>query len=180
MPLVETISQDHRAIEQLLSELGDTPASQPAARVERFSRLQALLQAHSRAEEEVVYRRLHAHSADEERVLEAYEEHHVADILLQELASACPGGRGWAVKVKVLEELLRQHIKQEEMSLYPLIPAAFDESAVALMEDEFIVLKHEDIEHALGPLRRAMPAFAGRASINAQAAAGRYPRRRER
>ena len=179
MPVVELLAKDHRAIEHLLTALGETSGREPDLRVQRFTHLQALLQAHARAEEEVVYRRLHASRPDEEEVLEAFEEHHVADILLQELASACPGGAGWAAKVKVLEEMLRLHIREEELQLFALLKTNFDAEELAHMGREFRALKHERIEALLGPIRRATPAFAGRASITAQAAAGRYLRRGE-
>jgi hemerythrin superfamily protein len=179
MPILDALAKDHRALELLLDQIKATPSTEPADRVERFTQLQALLQGHSRAEEEVVYRRLQQRSPEEEKLLEAYEEHHVVDLLLQELASACPGGVAWSAKTRVLEELLRHHIREEEIALFPLISGAFDEAAQAEMEQQFRVLKHEKLEAFLAPLRRATPAFAGRAAVNVQAAAGRYARRGE-
>ncbi|HZP12378.1 MAG TPA: hemerythrin domain-containing protein [Nevskiaceae bacterium] len=179
MAILETLARDHRTLEEILSELAATTTAEAARRTEIFTRLQSLLQAHSRAEEEVVYRRLHAKLPDEALPLEAYEEHHVADILLQELASACPGGVGWTAKVMVLGELLRHHIKEEEVDLFALVRENFDDAEQARMDEEFRMLKHEPVEALLAPLRRATPAFAGRASITAQAAAGRLARRGE-
>lgn len=179
MSIVDLLARDHRALEEELVALAATSGRQPQERVERFTRLQALLLSHARAEEEVVYRRLRRASPDEEKTLEAFEEHRVADILLQELASACPGGAGWAAKLKVLEEVLRLHIKEEELNLFPLLQESFDETIRELMSREFRALKHEDLETFLAPLRRAMPAIVGRAAVGAQAAAGRYLRRGE-
>ena len=179
MPIIETLAQDHRALEKALTGLGGTTGRDGKVRLAQFTRFQALLQSHSRAEEEVVYRRLREKQPDEEKTLEAFEEHHVADILLQELASACPGGKSWAAKLRVLEELVRHHIKEEELHLFPLIEEQLSEPARALMDEDFRALKHERIEELLGPIRRATPAFAGRASITAQVAAGRYLRRGE-
>lgn len=179
MSIIDTLAKDHRALEQALTGLGGTTGRDGKVRLAQFTKLQALLQAHARAEEEVVYRRLREALPDEEITLEAFEEHHVADILLQELASACPGGKGWAAKLKVLEEVVRMHIKEEELKMFPLIQENLSEPAQALMAQDFELLKHERIEELLGPIRRATPAFAGRASITAQAAAGRYLRRGE-
>lgn len=175
----DLLAKDHRALERLLADLASLPSSEPSQRTQAFARLQALLQAHSRAEEEVVYRRLQQHAPDEPEPLEAFEEHHIADVLLQELASDCPGGAGWSAKVRVLEEVLRHHIKDEELQLFPLVEQYFDAAAQATLGREFRALKHEKLEALLGPLRRATPAFAGRATIYAQAAAGRYVRRGE-
>jgi hemerythrin-like domain-containing protein len=179
MTILDSLARDHRALERMLTDLAATPSSDGAHRIAVFSRLQALLQSHARAEEEVVYRRLQQTLPDEVKTLEAFEEHHVADLLLQELASACPGGPGWTAKTRVFEELLRHHIKEEELDLFALIRANFDEAAQAQMAAEFQALKHERVEALLAPIRRATPAFAGRATIYAQAAAGRFVRRGE-
>ena len=179
MSILDSLARDHRAIERLLTELGETASREGNQRVAVFSRLQALVQAHSRAEEEVVYRRLRRRLPEEEKVLEAFEEHHVGDLLLLELASAVPGGPGWAAKLKVLEELQRLHIKEEELDLFALVREHLDDAEQARMEREFRALKHEGLEALLGPLRRATPAFAGRATVGAQAAAGRFVRRGE-
>lgn len=177
MPILETLARDHRSLEEILSELAATSTQEAERRTEIFTRLQSLLQAHSRAEEEVVYRRVHARLKDEILPLEAYEEHRVADILLQELASACPGGVGWTAKVLVLGELVRHHIKEEELDMFALIRENFDLAEQNRMEDEFRMLKHEQLETLLAPLRRATPAVVGRATITAQAVAGRLARR---
>lgn len=178
MPIVELLAKDHRALEKNLTALTATASTEPEQRIELFSKMQTLLQAHARAEEEVVYRRLRERTPDEPKTFEAFEEHHLIDILLQELASDCPGGRGWAAKARVFEELLRHHIKEEELALFPMLEG-LDKPQRELMGKEFKLLKHERVEALLARLRRATPAFAGRAAITAQAAAGRYLRRGE-
>lgn len=179
MPILEALAKDHRTIEEHLQELAAIPSTEGDRRIERFGQLQALLQAHARAEEEVVYRRLRQRIPDEPKLAEAYEEHHVADILLQELASGCPGGPGWVAKARVLEELVRHHVKEEELTLFKLIDEQFAESEQLRLGDEFHLLKHERLEQILGPIRRATPAIVGRATVTAQAAAGRLVRRGE-
>jgi hemerythrin superfamily protein len=179
MSILDTLSQEHRRFETLLSDLTATSGSDGALRLKLFDELQSRLIAHSRAEEEVVYRVLRARCPDEERVLEGYEEHHIADVLLQELAAACPGGRGWAAKTRVFEEVLRHHIKEEETDLFPLVSEHCGESELWTMRAEYRAVQHSGLEAAMGPLRRALPAFAGRALVDVQAMAGRYTRRGE-
>lgn len=179
MAILDTLAREHRDIEKIIARLADLPSTKPELRLKTFSRFQTLLQAHARAEEEVVYRRLKQRGADEQKTLEAYEEHHIADILLQELASACPGGHAWAAKVKVLEELLRHHIKEEELNLFPLVEESFEPATRERMDREFAAVRHERLETLLGPFRRLTPAFAGRAVISVQAMSGRLLRRAE-
>jgi len=177
--ITDALATDHRQIEALIQELRGTPSHEARQRIAVFTRLQALLQAHSRAEEEVVYRPLRARVPDDEAPQAAYQEHHVTDVLLQELASGCPGGSGWTAKLRVLEELLAHHIKEEETTSFALIDEHFSAQEQVTMAEEFRALKHEPVEKMLAPLRRAAPAFAGRASVGVQAAAGRYLRRGE-
>jgi hypothetical protein len=177
--IIESLAHDHRVLEATLTELSATPSSEAAHRSDLFGRIQGLLQAHARAEEVVVYAPLRRMMPSEIKTLEAYEEHHIADLMLQELGADCPGGKGWTAKVRVFEEVLRHHIKEEELHLFALLTSEFDEAALTEMEDDFQTIKHEGLELMLGPVRRATPAFIGRALVSAQARAGRYARQGE-
>jgi iron-sulfur cluster repair protein YtfE (RIC family) len=179
MKATDLLKKQHRQVEKLFKEVEKT--EDPKQRRKLMEQIAADLKMHTQIEEEIFYPAVRevGTAKAEEMIDEAFEEHHVVDLLLQELAAACPGGRGWAAKVRVLEEMLRLHVKQEELDLFPLAQAHLDADALALMAREFRALKHERIESLLGPLRRATPAFAGRATVHAQATAGRLVRRGE-
>lgn len=179
MSILDTLAHDHRTLQTMFESLASLASSAADGRRQQFKELQSLLQAHARAEEEVVYRPLRVRLPQEVKVLEAYEEHHIADLLLQELASDCPGGPGWNAKIRVLNELVSHHIKQEELILFALVHEHCSASEMSAMGRDFDGIKHERIESLLGPMRMATPAFAGRAIVTAQAAAGRYARRGE-
>lgn len=179
MLIVKALARDHRKLEQLMDELAQVPSSEPHRRFEVLGQLQSLLQAHSRAEEEVVYRVLRKKLPEDPEPMQAYEQHHVADLLLQELVSSAPGQAQWSAKARVLDESVRQHIKHEEVTSFALLDEHFDKAAQAAMSKDFLAVKHEALESLLGPLRRAMPAFAGRALLPAQVMAGRLMRRGE-
>jgi hemerythrin-like domain-containing protein len=179
MPIIETLARDHRNLEEHLDALAALRSTERQERTRLFSRVQALLIAHARAEEEVVYRPLRARLPDEVKLYEAYEEHHITDVLLQELAADCPGDEGWSARTRVLNELVRHHIKEEELHLFALIEQELGEQDRERMDEEFRAVKHERAEALLGPLRQATPAFLGRAVIEAQASGGRWMRRGE-
>lgn len=63
--------------------------------------------------------------------------------------------------------------------LFPLIQSACDDVERESMDAAFRAVRHQALEAAIGPLRLAMPAFAGRALVDLQAIAGRYARRGE-
>lgn len=179
MPIIETLASDHRQLEQHLDALAALRSTEPEQRIRLFRRVQALLISHARAEEEVVYRPLRVLHPDEVKLYEAYEEHHIADVLLQELAADCPGDEGWSARTRVLSEMVRHHIKEEELHLFALIEQSVDPAERERMDDEFRMVKHEGAEILLGTLRQATPAFLGRAAIEAQASGGRWLRRGE-
>jgi hemerythrin-like domain-containing protein len=60
-------------------------------------------------------------------VKEALQEHHIADVLLRELADTRPEGDTFGAKMKVLQEGIEHHIEEEEGELFPqarrIIPA---------------------------------------------------------
>ena len=179
MPIIETLARDHRHLEEHLDALAALRSTEREKREHLFVRVQALLISHARAEEEVVYRRLRARLPDEVKLHEAYEEHRLSDVLLQELAADCPGDEGWSAKARVLSELVRHHIKEEELQIFALIEQNVGAPEQEQMDAEFGAVKHEGIEAMLGPFRQATPAFIARAAIDAQASSGRWMRRGE-
>ena len=50
----------------------------------------------------------------EDDILESYQEHHVVDVLLQELAALRPDDEAFEPKFTVLMENVRHHVKEEE------------------------------------------------------------------
>jgi hypothetical protein len=59
-------------------------------------------------------------------VLEGYEEHHVADVLLDELLDVPPDTDLWKAKVKVLKENVEHHMDEEEDELFKGARAVLD------------------------------------------------------
>ena len=60
----------------------------------------------------------------EDDVLESYEEHHVADVLVMELAAMKPDDERFTAKTTVLIENVRHHIEEEEEEWFPKVRKA--------------------------------------------------------
>jgi hypothetical protein len=56
-------------------------------------------------------------------VLESYEEHHVADVLVMELVGMKPDAQRFTAKTTVLIENVRHHIDEEEKEWFPQVRA---------------------------------------------------------
>jgi hemerythrin superfamily protein len=115
MDALELIKQDHKRLKKLLEE---TLEAQGTDREARMDHLRTELVAHERMEEEVFYPRLKQEQKAREEVLEGYEEHHVADVLLDELLEVPAETDLWKAKVKVLKENVEHHMDEEESELF--------------------------------------------------------------
>ncbi len=72
---------------------------------------------HTKLEEEFIYSTMRGE--EEELIGEAVEDHHVVDFVMTELKEMTPSDKGFDSKVKVLAELVKHHIKEEESELIP-------------------------------------------------------------
>src|SRR5262249_16680289 len=74
---------------------------------------------HSSLEEKFVYPLLLSDADTTDKTKEAVEEHHVVKLLLTELDEFSGGEDNIQAKVKVLAEMVKHHIKEEELDLLP-------------------------------------------------------------
>ncbi|WP_226903064.1 hemerythrin domain-containing protein [Phycicoccus mangrovi] len=122
------LKQDHKEIRKLFREFrasSTTPARREALVEEVIERLTA----HTYVENEIMYPRVRALLPElEEDVLESYEEHHVADGLVVELAAMDRGDERFVAKATVLTEIVTHHIEEEEGEWFPKVRAGLSRS----------------------------------------------------
>ena len=116
MMALELIKSDHDRLKDLLEDALD--ADEPRERVELLHKIRNELIAHERMEEEVFYPALRSNADAKEIVLEGYEEHHVVDLILDELLDTPEESDEWKAKLKVLQENIEHHIKEEEGEMF--------------------------------------------------------------
>lgn len=77
---------------------------------------------HTYLENEVMYPEVRSLLPElEDDVLESYEEHHVADVLVMELAAMQPDAERFDAKMTVLIENVTHHIEEEEQDWFPKV-----------------------------------------------------------
>ena len=113
--LLET---DHRRFEDLLKQGEETTARAVKGRTRLLKTLTAELNVHELIEEQVLYPALESHGQARDVVLEGYQEHHVADVLLNELHELAKDDAQWGAKFKVLKESIEHHIAEEERVMF--------------------------------------------------------------
>ena len=115
---VKLLEKDHRRFERLMKEGEETTARASRRRRTILGTLAVEIAAHERKEEKVLYPALKRHREARDIVLEGYQEHHVADVLLGELKNLDPTDERWGAKFKVLKESLEHHIEEEEGHMF--------------------------------------------------------------
>ena len=118
MDAITLLKDDHRRFKKMLEEGEETTERAVKTRKELLERLAADLKAHEKIEEEIFYPALKKYEKAKEIVLEGYEEHHVADLILEELRKTNVTDERWAAKFSVLKENLEHHIEEEEDDMF--------------------------------------------------------------
>ena len=115
---IALLETDHRRLEDLLEQGEKTREGAVAARTELLNTLTSELTAHELIEEKLLYPALKAHAEAREIVLEGYQEHHIADVIVKELHDVAKDDERWGAKFKVLKENLEHHIEEEEGEMF--------------------------------------------------------------
>jgi hypothetical protein len=128
MDALKLIKSDHERLTDLLEEALDT--EEPGERAELLHRMRAELMAHERMEETVFYPALRTDAKAKDIVLEGYEEHHVIDMILDELLDVPEELDEWKAKMKVLKENIEHHIEEEEGEMFKIARKVFNEQTL--------------------------------------------------
>jgi hemerythrin-like domain-containing protein len=116
------LKNDHKEILKTFKDFEKAGESATATKGKLVDRIIELLTVHTYIENEVMYPRVRELLPDvEDDVLESYEEHHVADLLVIELAGMKPDAERFDAKTTVLIENVRHHIEEEEQEWFPKV-----------------------------------------------------------
>jgi hemerythrin-like domain-containing protein len=116
------LKEDHKEVLRLFRDFERTGEDAHAEQGRLVDRIIELLTVHTYIENEVMYPRVSELLPDlKDDVLESYEEHHVADVLVMELANMDPDDERFRAKTTVLIENVRHHIEEEEQEWFPQV-----------------------------------------------------------
>lgn len=154
MKASDLLRSQHREVERLFEQL--RKAEGDDAKRSLCDELARLLVAHTAIENEIFYpaaREVLAPLSQLEEVLEAEEEHRMVDFALHRLLAASFADESTPARMRVLEELVRRHVDEEERTLLPGAEEAMgDERAEDLgasMEMRFEEVSAEGYEERL-------------------------------
>jgi hemerythrin-like domain-containing protein len=116
------LKADHKELRKVFADFEKAGENANAAKGKLVDKMIELLTVHTYIENEVMYPRVRALLPDlEDDVLESYEEHHVADLLVVELAGLKPTAERFTAKTTVLIENVRHHMDEEEQDWFPKV-----------------------------------------------------------
>ena len=138
---IQLLEQEHRRFEDLLKQGEESTERARKGRRELLSTLTSELNAHELMEEKVLYPALQSHPEAKEIVLEGYEEHHVADLIVAELHEVATNDEQWGAKFKVLKENIEHHIQEEEGKMFRLARGIFSRDELLDLANRMRALK---------------------------------------
>jgi hemerythrin superfamily protein len=152
---IALLKADHKAVKALFKEadeLSDRATTQMKKLGDQICRE---LTVHAEVEEKIFYpavkeRSQRGHKEQRDLVLESYEEHALAKKLIGELESLDASDESYRAKLKVLHELIDEHVKEEERELFP--------GTRELMSEENLMELGRQIQQMKEQLQQQVPA----------------------
>jgi hemerythrin superfamily protein len=110
---IALLKEDHRAVEELFEKFEKASGSERKRKLAEEICLE--LSVHAEIEEEIFYPACEG-KIDEDLLKESYVEHDGAKVLIAEIMNGGPGDEYYDAKVKVLQEEIEHHVKEEEQT----------------------------------------------------------------
>ncbi|MGY1944340.1 hemerythrin domain-containing protein [Nocardia asiatica] len=116
------LREDHKAIRKLFREFEKADENAVETKGKVVNKIIEALTVHTYLENECMYPEVRKLVPElEDDILESYEEHHVADVLVTELATMKPDDEHFTAKTTVLIESVDHHIDEEESDWFPKV-----------------------------------------------------------
>jgi hemerythrin superfamily protein len=141
MSIYDELKSDHDKVRAVLAEISDMSEKASKRREKAFLQLKEMMTAHSRAEERIFYTALKEFEETKSDALEGYEEHHVVDVLLREIARLDPGGERWKAKFTVLKENIEHHAQEEEGEIFNAARKVLSDEEAEEMAEKFVAAR---------------------------------------
>ncbi|MCW2771295.1 MAG: hemerythrin [Aeromicrobium sp.] len=116
------LKNDHQEIRKVFTDFENAGENAYKTKGKLVDKMIELLTVHTYIENEIMYPRVRDLLPElEDDVLESYEEHHVADVLVIELAGMKPDHERFVAKTTVLIENVTHHMDEEEQDWFPKV-----------------------------------------------------------
>ena len=150
MDALELLKSDHDTVRALFKQFKD---AKEADNTERMGELQreifTELEVHTGIEEDVFYPEAEkAGEEAEELVNEGVEEHHVVQVLMDEIRGLTPDDDAWKAKMTVLIENVEHHADEEEEEMFPELRKVFGDERLQQIGEKLAEAKQRRMSGA--------------------------------
>ncbi|AFR46838.1 MULTISPECIES: hemerythrin domain-containing protein [Gordonia] len=133
------LRDDHKEIRKLFRDFKSQGDNAVKTKGKIVDKIIEALTVHTYIENEVMYPEIRKRVPDlEDDILESYEEHHVADVLVVELAALSPDAERFDAKTTVLIENVEHHIEEEEDEWFPKVREALSRKELREIGEEMM------------------------------------------
>ena len=112
------LKEDHQKVSGIFEKLEETTERAEKTRTDLFAQLRQELEIHAHIEETIFYPELKREAETREITLEGVEEHKDIKAALAELGTTPVTSELFAVRLKVLKELVEHHVEEEEGEMF--------------------------------------------------------------
>jgi hemerythrin superfamily protein len=117
--VTQILHRDHQLVNDLFFQYSSLGENDKARKNELVEQIIKELTAHAKVEEELVYPAVReVHSESEVLIDDADTEHHVVKFLISELSEMEAGDNHFDSKVRILSELVKHHVQEEEKTIF--------------------------------------------------------------
>ncbi len=135
------LREDHKQIRALFREF-QSPKTATTRKGSIVEQIIEALTVHTFIENEVMYPQVRQLLPElEDDVMESYEEHHVADVLVMELMGLKPGDERFEAKTTVLIENVTHHMDEEEQDWFPKVRAGLGRTQLQDLGEQLLQAK---------------------------------------
>ena len=143
MDAITLLKDDHDRLKKLLNELDATTERGVKTREQLLARVKNELTVHESIEEEIFYPALKEHPKTKEITLEAYEEHHVVDMVMKEIEGLPFDDERWGAKFTVMKENIEHHIEEEEGQMFKQARQVFEDEELEALGERMAARKEQ-------------------------------------
>ena len=136
------LKADHKELKAVFKQFQKAGEDETGKKGELVGRMIELLTVHTYLENELVYPEVRGQLPDlEDDILESFEEHHVADLLCQELSTMGADEERFDAKTTVLIENVLHHIEEEEQEWFPKVRQGMNRKQLSELGERLLKMR---------------------------------------
>jgi hemerythrin-like domain-containing protein len=138
------LKADHKELKAVFKQFQQAGENATQKKGELVKNMIELLTVHTYLENELIYPEVRRQLPDlEDDVLESYEEHHVADVLVMELSTMSADHERFDAKTTVLIENVLHHIEEEEQEWFPQVRQGMTRKQLSELGEQMLKMREK-------------------------------------